>query len=108
MLTKEIETRERKAVIPKPIRIVDKALLARVRELPCVACGARRTEAAHIKSRGAGGGDTVDNVIPLCRRCHSSQHQLGWFLFLDLYPTAVDALKIRGWTIVDGKLGKMT
>lgn len=37
-------------------------------------CG--RTEAAHVKSRGAGGAD-VGNVVPLCVRHHREQHAIG-------------------------------
>lgn len=29
---------------------------------------------AHIKSRGAGGGDTLDNVRTLCHACHLKEH----------------------------------
>ena len=29
---------------------------------------------AHIKSRGAGGSDTLDNVVTKCHRCHLLEH----------------------------------
>jgi 5-methylcytosine-specific restriction endonuclease McrA len=29
---------------------------------------------AHIKSRGAGGSDTLDNVRTLCHACHRKEH----------------------------------
>ena len=32
-------------------------------------------EMAHIKSRGAGGSDTLENVRCLCRRCHDLEHR---------------------------------
>jgi hypothetical protein len=35
-----------------------------------------RIDAAHVRSRGAGGRD-AGNVIPLCRRHHAEQHRRG-------------------------------
>jgi hypothetical protein len=29
---------------------------------------------AHIKSRGAGGSDTLENVRTLCHQCHTKEH----------------------------------
>ena len=52
----------------------------------CVVCGVRTFwqaryegdpqayEMAHIKGRGASGGDTVDNVRVLCSVCHRKEH----------------------------------
>lgn len=34
-------------------------------------------EMAHIKSRGAGGSDTLDNVRTLCQPCHRLEHAGG-------------------------------
>ncbi len=39
----------------------------------------------HIKSRGAGGGDTVDNVIPLCRSHHTEIHKIGPTKMMEKY-----------------------
>ena len=73
----------------KPVRIVDEELLAYVRTLPCMACasvdprGARdnltgnRNHAHHVVSRGAGGHDTVSNVMPLCATHHDQWHRVG-------------------------------
>lgn len=46
-----------------------------VRTFPCVVCGRAPVDAAHVRSRGAGG--TSEDLIPLCRECHSAQHQMG-------------------------------
>jgi 5-methylcytosine-specific restriction endonuclease McrA len=32
---------------------------------------------AHIKARGRGGSDTLDNVRALCQRCHVQEHSNG-------------------------------
>lgn len=47
------------------------------RRSPCLVCGKRPSDPAHVRSRGAGGRDR-GNVIPLCRDHHREQHQHGW------------------------------
>lgn len=69
----------------------DPNFLKRIRSLRCMACGAEPpSEAHHIKSRGAGGGDDPWNVLPLCPNHHTlsnqSWHVLGKESFLNLYP----------------------
>lgn len=65
-----------------------------IRTLPCIACGTNyRIEAAHAKSRGAGG--TSDHLVPLCHKCHRHQHQVGVQTFgdehgFDLMDVAAD------------------
>jgi len=77
----------------------DPEYMAWIRTLPCLIAGLRRKEsaewsngenwheewwheckgrvqAAHVKSRGAG-GDDVGNVLPLCARAHHEQHTIG-------------------------------
>ena len=69
------------------VRIVDKNLLSEVRTMSCVVCGhPPPSDAAHIKSRGAGGDDTALNVLPLCRSCHRIQHFLGFKRMVERYP----------------------
>lgn len=60
----------------------DPTYLKFIGSLPCAACTkagraqTSRTEACHVKSRGAGGVD-VGNTIPLCHECHMNQHTWG-------------------------------
>lgn len=71
----------------KPLRIVDKQLVAYVRLLSCVACGKRPCgEAHHVTTRGAGGGDTVNNLMPTCKQCHSAIHQYGYAKAIERRP----------------------
>jgi hypothetical protein len=66
-----------------------------IRSLPCVCRGADcgPSEAAHVRSRGAGG--TAADLVPLCRRHHAEQHAVGVDTFqarhnLDLRAIADD------------------
>lgn len=78
------------SAVPKPQRIRDPNYLAYIRTQPCLlaaetpcTCGGwvdtvtkgYRIEAAHVRSRGAGGGD--DQVVPLCSRHHAEAHRIG-------------------------------
>lgn len=54
-------------------------------------------EAAHVKSRGAGGPDYWFNVIPLCLECHHTQHKKSWAWMVEQYPHLSIALRARGW-----------
>ena len=42
---------------------------------PCCVCGGWPSEAAHAKSRGAGG--TAEDMVPMCTRHHREQHDTG-------------------------------
>ena len=45
---------------------------AKVEGRPCIACGRRPVDPAHLVPRSLGGCDDPDCVVPLCRRCHRS------------------------------------
>lgn len=70
-------------------------LLSWIRGLPCAIGGdfigtcAGRTEAAHLKSRGAGGDDR-NNVLNLCTAHHREQHSIGWESFATKYWGSYD------------------
>lgn len=72
-------------------RVKDRGLLDYVKTLPCVLCGDKNTDAHHVTSRGAGGGDTRDNIMPLCRKHHIYMHSKGIFEAIRQYP------KILSW-----------
>ena len=76
--------------VPKPVRIRDDAYTAYIRAMPCLladrdpcTCGGfvdvvskgYRTEVAHVRSRGAGGGD--EQTVPLCHTHHAEAHRIG-------------------------------
>lgn len=46
-----------------------------IQRLSCLACGSTPSQNAHVRSRAAGG--TWKDVVPLCGKCHTEQHQVG-------------------------------
>lgn len=72
-------------------RVKSKENIEKVKEMPCVACGrSGPSDAHHIRSRGAGGGDELTNLMSLCRICHVEIHKIGRKTFFDKYELEVD------------------
>lgn len=92
------------AEVPKPMRRqnIDNAKL--IRQMSCLVCGVKPSDAAHIKSRGAGGSDDLYNLASLCRVHHSIQHRMGWVQFALKYPEVFKYLQGLGWYIRENKL----
>lgn len=96
----------------KPTRIVDEELLDAVRRLPCLACASEASEASvrhaldysgevlshphHVRSRGAGGGDVPNNVMPLCHKHHAEIHARGKLDMASKYPVVRFWLETAG------------
>ncbi len=60
-------------MLPKHKRVKDDKT-CRDREPVCMICYGRSDQNHHIKSRGAGGGDTKDNLLSCCVSCHAKIH----------------------------------
>jgi hypothetical protein len=67
--------------------------LAFIRTLPCLICGSRKVEAAHIRARspaygkrGVGAGEKPDDkfTVPLCVDHHQQQHAVNEMTFWTL------------------------
>lgn len=71
--------------------------VARIQAMPCVICNRTPSEAAHVKSRGAGG--TWQDLVPLCRDHHREQHTMGIDTFQSHY--CVDLTRIAQTTTKD-------
>lgn len=90
------------AANPKNKRIVNEALLDKIRAMDCAACGVPGpSDPAHIRSRGAGGHDEWNNVLPLCRPCHTLQHSRGFVKMIAHFPKLASELRARGFEIVE-------
>lgn len=60
--------------VPKNKRVVDRKLLKDKKGV-CELCGRKgQTEKHHIKTKGSGGDDTKENLIEVCRVCHTKIH----------------------------------
>lgn len=60
--------------------------LEKIRQRPCLVCKRPPpSDPHHVKSRGAGGTDEMENLIPLCRRHHVEIHQIGRKTFVKKY-----------------------
>lgn len=73
-----------KSMIPKPKRTINKELLLEYRSKPChISDGDCFGDvcAHHLKSRGAGGGDVLSNLLPLCVYHHNLIHKIGTYTF---------------------------
>lgn len=74
----------------------------------CILFGTRghacwgKTEAHHVKTRGAGGGD--DGAIPVCSAAHRMIHDLGIQTFEKRYVTDLNAIAERLWAISPHRL----
>lgn len=49
----------------------------------CVVC--KQMAEKHHKTRGSGGGDDKENLLNLCRKCHTEVHNIGLTTFVRKY-----------------------
>lgn len=63
--------------LDKPHRIVSPKALETIRAIGhCEVCGKYgRPQAHHLTSRGAGGGDVMENLVAACLQCHDKIHR---------------------------------
>ena len=71
--------------LKKKLRVKDKALLSSFHDKPCLVCGRGPSDPHHLKTRGAGGDDSDDNLIALCRVHHVEIHKIGRDTFIQKY-----------------------
>lgn len=66
-----------------------------IRELPCCVCGARPSDPAHVRSRGAGG--TAKDLVPLCRWHHRECHDQGITTFESRHNVDLRSIAEKLW-----------
>lgn len=68
-------------LLKKKKRIINKELIDEIRLMGCIVnnnqCLRSCIDVHHITTIGAGGGDTIENLVPLCRKCHQAIHYSG-------------------------------
>lgn len=84
-------------MFPKPKRVKDRELLNTFHEKRCAACSRLGADPDHILTKGAGHGDTVDSVWPLCRICHTRKHAIGLNKFVARHPHLANVLTSKGF-----------
>ncbi len=81
-------------------KIVHEEYLAFLRHRPCVGCGNRTTDRAHLKARGFGEGKRNDlTAINLCRKCHQYQERHGIKRYNDTHT--VDLWEEACWNLIE-------
>lgn len=66
-----------------------------IRQMSCLVCGRSPVDPHHTKSRGSGGDKA--SLIPLCRRCHSLGHTMGWPSFEARFEIDLEAEAQELW-----------
>lgn len=87
----------------KKKRIQNRELLDYIKSQRCLIFNGCRgpVDPSHVTTRGAGGDDTPDNVMPLCRKHHN---EWGWSAvkFIQKYPVARRWLESHNrWDFLD-------
>jgi len=86
-------------LIPKPKRVKNEELLERCRMGVCIIDNAQcagPVDPEHLSTRGAGHGDTEDNVYPLCRWHHIEKGQIGIGKMVQKYRSFYEMLVSKG------------
>lgn len=80
-------------------------LLSEIKSRSCAVCGKRPCDPCHIKSVGAGGCDTPENLIAMCRKHHTESHNKGWVKFVESHLALAWHLEQKNWKIIE-ELGR--
>lgn len=75
----------------KPKGFKSEENLQLIREMSCCVCNhSPPSDPEHIKTVGSGGGDNLENLMPLCREHHTEAHTIGKKTFYKKYSLAID------------------
>lgn len=92
-------------MFPKSKRIVNPELLEEIRQKACLFCmKPGPNDPHHLKSRGASGDDTKENLIAACRVCHTELHKRGLHFMMQKYMHSGKKLESMGWKLTQGRM----
>ncbi len=67
-------------------------------KMPCIVCGSYNSVSGHhIRSKGSGGPDIKENLIPLCLNHHTEVHQIAMVAFCQKYSAVKWYILSNGW-----------
>lgn len=83
----------------KPTRVENQDLLGFIKSLPCISCQTESVDICphHVRTKGAGGHDIPENLMPLCKQCHVLIHQLGTSAMARVRPNVKKWLILADW-----------
>lgn len=68
------------------------------RKMPCIVCGSYNLVSGHhLRTRGSGGLDIKENLIPLCLNHHTEVHQISLTRFCQKYSAVKWYIVSNGW-----------
>ncbi len=82
--------------------------LALIRKKACLICSNGNSDPHHLTTRGAGGRDSLDNLVPLCRTHHVEIHKIGRVTFAKKYVSFMGWLEENDRMDILNKYGYQT
>lgn len=77
----------------------NKTLRDSYKSMHCVACNRRGCDPCHLRTYAVTREDNPDNMVPMCRRCHSQQGQEGFKKMCEKYPRFEPNLNAKGYFV---------
>lgn len=65
--------------------------------LECACCAQQApNDMDHLVTKGSGGHDEFNNLVPLCRNCHTLRHKNGISYLIEKFPSYKSYLRMLG------------
>jgi hypothetical protein len=81
--------------VEKPKTVRSSENVAMIRSMPCSVCARFPVEVHHWTTKGAGGGDGLENLVSLCTQHHREFHDKGAKTFWRKYGKAIQWFRER-------------